>query len=867
MKITAAIFMFIVVNILAFSVSAQKKSENHELVYKDDQGIIRWVKDDTEVALFGANYSLPSSSDYRAAGYLTDNRKALIDEDMAHFARMGWNGIRICIWGDWENTDIQGNLLENDHLDLVDYLIYRAKQRGVYILLTPVTTYNALWPDAMGDTASVSGFSRYYKKSELGTNPKAIAAQVNYIQQLLNHVNPYTGVALKNEPDILFIEMINEPWHHSDDVQGSVNYINALVDAVRNTGCQKLTFHNLSQDFNMAGPISKSEVDGCSFAWYPSGLNRGFSLRSNYLRTVDNYPDTAFAKVKNMPRIVYEFDMPDVMSGYHYPAMVRTFRTFGVQFAAMFSYDMLKTAPWNLGWQTHCLNMVYTPSKAASAIIAARVMNNYPLYQPVQPYPVNKTFGDCLVSYVDDLSVMNTPEDFLYSNNTTIHPREPQKLKQIVGYGSSPVVAYEGKGIYFFDKIKNGVWRLEVYPDAMQVNDPFNMPNPEKLVFRAIYREWPMEVILPGLGHDFLIKAINKGNHLNDTAVSSRFFIHPGVYLLYRPGSLPGKLPENIGKSGFREFISPQQQQYKQTVSVFPILNELPYGDSICIQATVIDSIEPATVCLNVRPAGQHWFVTVPMVHDRGYTWQSHLQGNYQPGLYEYCITVGTPYDTLTYPGAVPSIPGMWDFYELDKYYSFRVLETDDPLVLFNPEKEDYKKLLFSRSIERWQIPNQVIPGNSPGELVYRFGLPEKFPSVPQDITASLFIGDRIEAICKRVSVNSVINFKIRAGEDSLHVVVTLVEKDGTAWSSEFNPLGEWNNFTLPLDKFALSNSVMLPQGYPGNKAYWLPSPEYRHTMKPENIEKIQFSLRDPVTRDNDGQYFIDIGRVSLSPD
>ena len=37
---------------------------------------------------------------------------------------------------------------------------------------------------------SAVGFARVYKKQELGTNPKAIAAQVNYLKQLLNHVNP-----------------------------------------------------------------------------------------------------------------------------------------------------------------------------------------------------------------------------------------------------------------------------------------------------------------------------------------------------------------------------------------------------------------------------------------------------------------------------------------------------------------------------------------------------------------------------------------------------------------------------------------------------------------------------------------------------
>src|SRR5476649_538347 len=237
-------------------------------VYLDDRGVIRWKDDHAEVALYGANYILPSASDYRAAGYVKANRKQLIDDDMAHFARMGWDGMRLTLWGDWENTDRAGNLIVNDHLDLMDYLIARARERGVYMLLSPTQTYNAGWPDALQDTAS-PGFSNHFQKAELGTNPAAIAAQVNYLKQLLEHVNPYTGTKLKDEPAILFVELINEPWHHSDDLAGSVRYINALADAVRSTGCDKLLFHNVSQDFGIAEAIKQSKVQGSTFGWYP----------------------------------------------------------------------------------------------------------------------------------------------------------------------------------------------------------------------------------------------------------------------------------------------------------------------------------------------------------------------------------------------------------------------------------------------------------------------------------------------------------------------------------------------------------------------------------------------------------------------
>lgn len=58
----------------------------------DSAGVIRWQDSGKEVALFGANYTLPSASDFRAAGNLGLDRKRLIDDDLAHFARMGWDG-------------------------------------------------------------------------------------------------------------------------------------------------------------------------------------------------------------------------------------------------------------------------------------------------------------------------------------------------------------------------------------------------------------------------------------------------------------------------------------------------------------------------------------------------------------------------------------------------------------------------------------------------------------------------------------------------------------------------------------------------------------------------------------------------------
>src|SRR5437870_13622543 len=111
-----------------------------------------------------------------------------------------------------------------------------------------------------------------------------------------------------------------------------------------------------------------------------------------------------------------------------YPAMARTFRAVSAQFAAMFAYDMLKTASRNLGWQTHRLNLVYTPRKAMSAVIAAEAMRRLPRGGSYGPYPRNRTFGPFRVSYEEDLREMVTPDAFLYTGTTRTAPPDPAQL-------------------------------------------------------------------------------------------------------------------------------------------------------------------------------------------------------------------------------------------------------------------------------------------------------------------------------------------------------------------------------------------------------------------------------------------------------
>jgi hypothetical protein len=817
--------------------------------FVDSVGVIRWKDSGAEVALFGANYTLPSASDYRAAGYLGADRKKLIDEDMAQWARMGWDGLRISFWGDWENSDHAGNLIANDHLDLLDYLIARARERGIYTLLSPITTYQSTWPDATSDTTP-PGFANFYKKSELGTNPAAIAAQVNYIQQLLRHVNPYTGLALKDDPSIIFVEMINEPTHHSTDVAGSVSYINALVDAVRSTGSTAITFHNLSQDFAMAEPIAKSKVQGTTFGWYPTGLNSGHELRANYLRTVDSYEPMRDARVAKLPRIVYEFDSPDLRTGYMYPAMVRTMRSVGAQFAAMFAYDMLATASRNLGWQTHYLNLAYTPRKAMSAIIAGEAMRRLPRGKPYGAYPANESFGDFHVSDEENSSVLAARDAYLNAGATRIPPPDAATLTRVAGYQSSPVVSYEGEGIYFLDRIRSGVWRLEVYPDAVPVRDPFEPPRADKIVTRALSRRWPMTITLPDLGGSFTVRRLAGAASTSDPrqATNGRINVTPGVYLLGGSGVIdPSTLPASIGAIGMTEYHAPPADTMPLTVVHEPP-GEFVLGAPATISARVVDTIAPDSVFLSLRRLDQHFFRRWPMQRSGAYDYSlSVAPDSIGAGPVDYVITVVSRGVAKTFPDGQRARPADWNF-DAHALWHASVIAPRTPLTLFRASN-DVERLAFSRIGDGWREGiYRVLASAVDGAPIFHFELPRFNGRGPSDYTASLVVRDRIAARGSTVRQASAVRIRLRAASVGDIVYLTLVEHDGTAWSTAVRADSSWSERTIPLSGFRPSRSVKLPEGFPGEWNYWLDAPSGRggssDRMRPAEIERVQLSLR-----------------------
>jgi len=614
----------------------------------DSKGVLRWQDDNKEVDLFGENYYPPFGIDYASLKAVGANPEKVIREDLTHFVRLGYDTLRLHVF-DRQISDDQGHLLENEHLRLLDYLIDEAKKRGIYTVLTAI----AWWP-APGKS---EGFSNYYTKQQMITNPKAVDAECTYLREFLMHKNRYDDMTYSTDPAIPVLELFNEPDLDGLPHKEIIAYLNTLVDAVRSTGCKKPIFFNAWS--NWLDCIAESKVNGATFSWYPSGLLSGHELTSNFLGTVSHFPSMRNPLIANKAKIVYEFDAADIPTGYLYPAMARAFREGGAQIATQFQYDLLPLAPTNVDWQTHYMNLVYAPQKALGMMIAGEAFHTLPRLKGYGDYPRNDRFGDFRVSWRLNMAERLGNHDFLYSNTTHDTPPHPAKLRHIAGCGSSPVVKYAGTGAYFLDRVTDGVWRMEVYPDYVWVADPFGATNLQREVSRIYWRRRAMTIHLPDLGVNYVARKIagepsydtinerETAFPLNKTPFNARngqIFVTPGVYILSRNARV--SVPKGISAT----FIAPPPRKPPLAVWIQGENNPLPAGKALKVNATVAYSRQPS-VTLYYRNSGNPRFQTVSMKETRPFQFSATVDGSrVRKGVFTYCIGVKSNGKEVFYP-------------------------------------------------------------------------------------------------------------------------------------------------------------------------------------------------------------------------
>ncbi len=833
----------------------------------DEQGIMRWTATGDEVALFGVNYTTPFAHAYRAHGYLGVDRKQAIDSDVLHFDRLGLDAYRIHVW-DREVSDREGNLVENDHLDLLDYLMARLAVHGIKAILTPIAWWGAGYPEP---DPSTDGLSDGYDKGEMTVSPDARRAQENYLRQFVSHTNPYTGLTYAEDPNLIAIEVFNEPSHPAGPAE-TTRYIDAMVDALRSAGFRKPVFYNISQGYSdeHGRAVCAARIQGVSHQWYPTGLVRNSAVGGNMLPNVDRYsiPYADFAECRDKARMVYEFDAADVGGSYMYPAMARSFRSAGFQFATQFAYDPLAIAYANTEYQTHFLNLVYTPHKAISFMIAGAAFRELARGVSYGSYPESERFGPFRVSYTEDLSEMVADTVFLHSNNTGSNPPAPSELRHVAGVGSSAVVSYYGTGAYFLDRLDDGIWRLEVYPDAAWVEDPFTRPSLAREAARVIWRTRSMRISLSDLGPDFSVEPINEGNDHQPFVRAGTFDVRPGVYVLTRAGTnRPGWTAESVveGRS-LGAFVAPPSSD-AATVVIHTPPAELTVAQPFTVAAEVVSRETVDSVTLFARRVGA-WgrMLRLTMEPTGGFGYRAQVPAEQmREGLLEYGVTVYEGDESRTFPGAVAGDPYRWD-YSGRELWQVPIVPAGAPVLLFDG-RSDIDHVLYPHPWEYVRFRTDIVTGSEPGRLALS-AVVEDFAPNPHHFALRTFLPEGRRNRLDEVSPDAVLRIRARAtgGRTADRMEVALVERDATAWGAVVELTDAWQDIVIPLADLRPTPLALLPRPYPQFLPYLMQASTTREAPWITDLDGLQFTTSASLFQgvDVEGAHGFEIERVVL---
>lgn len=131
-------------------------------------------------------------------------------EDAALFtdqlARIGYNALRFHHFDDMLRDRDGAGYFDAERLDRMDHLVHCAKQRGIYLSIDIYCSRKI----PAGTLSDHPEGTHYGFKGMVPIMDSAMADWQRFARELLEHVNPYTGVAWKDEPALTGICLINE---------------------------------------------------------------------------------------------------------------------------------------------------------------------------------------------------------------------------------------------------------------------------------------------------------------------------------------------------------------------------------------------------------------------------------------------------------------------------------------------------------------------------------------------------------------------------------------------------------------------------------------------------------------------------------
>ena len=485
---------------------------------------------------------------------------------------------------------------------------------------------------------------------------------------------------------------------------------------------------------------------------------------------------------------------------------------------------------------------------------------------------------------MEDLSELNNGTKFYYSNTTRTQPKDASQLASIAGCGSSPVIRYEGTGAYFIDRLEEGVWRLEVMPDAIIVNDPFAKPSLEKEVVTIAYGAWDMTLQLPDLGNTFTLSTIQPP--ANSTFSSSVHrengrkeevkngvirSLRPGVYLLQRKHYTPkhnwtADSQWNTIRLG--EYAAPAPRATSYHVMHTPATTvEANRPLSISAQITGPEFPDSVIIYTDKISFWNEHNPYIKMKRTNGYTYQATIPAEeIKEGYFRYNIIICRGDSTRTYPAGssatgnssgVKGTPLDWD-YTLSQYWTTRVVAPDSAIQLLTVT--DTHSQVEAYTLPEWNDLQRSLADSSPTEKpLLRFTFTRKGEN-PHYFLRTL-VKDKIDGrrekvkdcttLCIRVNRKKALPQGISAG---------FITSDGYTYKSLCPPPTPEGIIRIPLSQLRQTDTALLPVAYPTFlKQYFQPETEI--PFQTEKIEKLEISMpgdAQPITETELGNIWLE---------
>ncbi len=130
-------------------------------------------------------------------------RKVGINLVRFHHIDNGWGGYSLL-------KGVDTRSLYSPNLDLLEYYISKLKENGIFINMNLNVSRRFTAFDGVSNADSIFNYGTEFAKGVTLFDPYLIMLQKEYAQQLLTHVNPYTGIALVNDPVMAIVETNNE---------------------------------------------------------------------------------------------------------------------------------------------------------------------------------------------------------------------------------------------------------------------------------------------------------------------------------------------------------------------------------------------------------------------------------------------------------------------------------------------------------------------------------------------------------------------------------------------------------------------------------------------------------------------------------